>query len=390
MAGLLLAAGALPAEIRTVTILHTNDLHARLSPLDNGHGGFAYLLAAVKRERDRCADCIFLNAGDLVQGTPVSTIFRGEPVYELANLFGFDAATLGNHEFDYGWAQTRKFLGIAKYPIVSANVVNGRGELLTSKAYVILRVNGLRIAVIGGITDSLKTLSTPKLLGDWHVAPVFAAVRKLAAELRSRSDLIVLLGHIDGPEEQAILHGAPEIPVLVTGHVHTGISQAMTYDGRVAVRVKSYGEELGRLELKVDTVKKAPVSWSWKRIVIDSRAIAPDAEMARGVARWEGAVAAQVDPSVGYFQARFRYERSESAARTRAHGRSALRFRMGEPGRRARYASEGSIGRTETSGNIMPFDNEVLESERFWAKICRRGWCWRAQDRPRAAVYASR
>src|SRR5262249_11789426 len=89
------------AEIRTLTLLHTNDLHARLSPLDNGNGGFAYLASTLKEERAGCKDCILLNAGDLVQGTPVSTIFHGLPVYEIGNLLGFDAATLGNHEFDY-------------------------------------------------------------------------------------------------------------------------------------------------------------------------------------------------------------------------------------------------------------------------------------------------
>src|SRR5690349_10441116 len=104
------------SEIRTLTILHTNDLHAHISPADNHTGGFAYLAAALQKERANCRDCIFLNAGDLVQGTPVSTIFHGLPAYEIANLLRFDAATLGNHEFDYAWPQARKFISTANYP----------------------------------------------------------------------------------------------------------------------------------------------------------------------------------------------------------------------------------------------------------------------------------
>ncbi len=356
---ILLACGALPAEIRTLTILHTNDLHARLSPLENGHGGFAYLTTAIKRERQNCADCIFLNAGDLVQGTPVSTIYRGEPVYLLSNLLGFDAATLGNHEFDYGWAQARKFLQIAKYPIVSANVLNGSGQTLTPQSYVILKVNGLRVAVIGGMTDSLKTLTTPKTLGEWHAAPVLATVRKLAAELRAQSDLVVLLAHIDGPEEQAFLHTAPEIPVLVTGHIHTGLAEALSFDGRVDVRVKSYGEELGRLELKIDTAKKVPVSWTWKRIPIDSRQIKPDPEMAREVATWEAAVATQVDRPLGVSKRALNKDQLkaliERALREETHADFA-------------WMNLGSIRDILPQGqllerhiwNIMPFDNEVV------------------------------
>src|SRR5580658_8108738 len=243
----LLACATLSAEVRTLTILHLNDLHAHISP-ENGRGGFAYLATVIQRERANCMDCILLNAGDLVQGTPVSTIFRGAPIYELANLLGFDAATLGNHEFDYGWAQAGNFATMATYPIVTANVVNSAGKMLIPKAYVILKVNGLRVAVIGGMTDTLNTLTTPKTLGEWHTTPVVATVRKYALELKSQSDLIVLLAHIDGREENEILNSVPEIPVLVTGHIHTGMSEAMSHDGRVVVRVRSYGVELGRFE----------------------------------------------------------------------------------------------------------------------------------------------
>jgi 5'-nucleotidase / UDP-sugar diphosphatase len=225
------------AEIRSLTILHTNDLHAKTTPLDNRKGGFAYLATAVRQERQGCRDCLFLFAGDLVQGTPVSTIFHGLPVYEIANLFGIDAGTLGNHEFDYGWEQTRKFIQTAKFPIVSSNLVNSRGELLTSKPYVILRVNGLRVAVIGAMTDTLKSLTMPKSLGDWHTVPALATARKYAAELKSQSDIIILLAHLTSEEEQAFLDSAPEIPVAITGHMHNGIAQPLSRDGRVVVRM---------------------------------------------------------------------------------------------------------------------------------------------------------
>src|SRR6516225_1701044 len=146
-----LASLPLAAEVHTLTILHINDLHARLMPLENKHGGFANLAAVIRRERANCSDCILLNAGDVAQGTPVSTIFHGLPAFEVANMLGIDAGTLGNHDFDYGWMQTRKFLDTAKYPIVSANVTGSRGELF-AKPYVILKVNGLRVAVIGAMT----------------------------------------------------------------------------------------------------------------------------------------------------------------------------------------------------------------------------------------------
>lgn len=355
---LLLACATLAGEVRTLTILHLNDLHAHIT-VENGRGGFAYLATVVQRERAHCADCIMLDAGDLVQGSPVSTIFRGEPIYQMANLFGFDAACLGNHEFDYGWAQAAKFAKIAGYPLVTANVVDAAGRSITPKRFVIIKVNGLRVAVLGGMTDKLSTLSTPKSLGAWRTTPVVETVRKYARELRRQSDLVVLVAHIDGEEETAILNSVPEIPVSVTGHIHSGMSEARSYDGRVLVRVRSYGEELGRLELRVDTETKAPVSWTWKRIPVDSAGIEPDAAMARQVKLWEDRVAIQVDRPLAVSSRAFNKGEVkrliEQAIREQTHSDFAW---MNPGGVRAALPQGQLLDRH--IWNVMPFDNDVV------------------------------
>jgi 2',3'-cyclic-nucleotide 2'-phosphodiesterase (5'-nucleotidase family) len=290
----LLLCVAAQGEVRSLTILHVNDLHAHISPSDEKMGGLAFLATAIRRERANCSDCILLSAGDLVQGTPVSTIFHGLPVFEMANLLGFDAATIGNHDFDYGWMQARKFVETANYPMVSANVVGAENQLF-AKPYVILNVNHLRVAVLGALTDDMKNLETPNVMGEWHTVPVVATARRYAAELKDKSDLIVLLAHITGQEEQEFLNTATEIPVIVSGHLHNGLERETVRDGRLLVRVKAFGEELGRLELQVDTEKKAPVSWTWKRVPIDDSKLEAAADVAAQVKRWEDQVTAVVD-----------------------------------------------------------------------------------------------
>jgi 5'-nucleotidase / UDP-sugar diphosphatase len=355
----LLAAAPLGAEIRSLTILHTNDLHARLTPLENQQGGFAFVAAAIKRERAHCTDCILLNAGDVVQGSPVSTIFHGLPVFEIVNLFHFDAATLGNHEFDYGWPQARKFLQVANYPVVSANMVGADGKLFTAQPYVILKVNGLRVAVIGAMTDDLINLTTPQLMGEWHAAPVVAAVRKYAAEVRDRSDLIVLLAHLTGAEEMQFLNDAPEIPVLVSGHIHSGLKRAAVRDGRILVRVKGYGEEIGRLQLQVDTEKKAPVSWTWKQIPVDAKALEPEAEVAAQVKHWEDEVKQRVDQPLAVTK------RSFTKAQVRDLIERAVRDQTGVD---FAFVNIGGVRDTLPAGqllvrniwNVMPFDNRIV------------------------------
>ena len=108
--------------------------------------------------------------------------------------------------------QVRKFIQAANYPVVSSNIVDAQGRLFAPKPYVILKVNGLRVAVLGAMTDILATLSTPKLLEQWHTMPVVDTVRKYAAELRAQSDLVVLLAHITGEEENRSSSPCPKSP----------------------------------------------------------------------------------------------------------------------------------------------------------------------------------
>lgn len=359
LAACLLFCLPLTAEIRSLTILHTNDLHARLSPVENGQGGFAYLAAIIRKVRANCNDCILLNAGDLVQGSPVSTIFKGLPVYELGNLFGFDAAALGNHEFDYGWERTREFISHANYPIVCSNVVGANDALITPKPYVILKVNQLRVAVIGAETEDLHNLSTPKLLGPYRTLPLVETVRKYAAELRTQADLIVLVAHITGEEEKAILDNVPEVQVTVSGHIHKGLEQPLVHDGRLVVRVKGYGVELGRLDLKVDTEKKAAVEWKWERIPVDSTKIAPAADMARAVKHWEDQVSAKVDKLLAVSEERLDPHEVKQLIE---------RAMREETGADFAFMNQGGVRDSLPQGqllerniwNIMPFDNDVV------------------------------
>src|SRR4029079_14521767 len=239
---LLLCLPSLAAQVKPLTILHSNDLHAHLLPDDRGNGGFARRATEGRKQRAQCAGCLYLNAGDLVQGTPVSTLFHGSPIYEISNLLGFDAATLGNHEFDYGWRRTQEFLRIAKYPIVAANIVDAEGKTMT-RPYVIQNVGGIRVGIIGAILgDLVGTVITKESAGPWRILPVVDTVRKYAQELSARTDFIVGLAHIhDRGEVDAILKQVPEVSVVVAGHSHEGYASMMNVDGRVAVLVRAYG-----------------------------------------------------------------------------------------------------------------------------------------------------
>jgi 5'-nucleotidase/UDP-sugar diphosphatase len=358
---LLLFTGLAPAQsdLRPLTILHTNDLHSHFLPDSQGRGGFAYLATALRRELEGCRACLVLNAGDSAQGTPVSTLYRGLPVFEVLNLFPPDVAAIGNHEFDYGWQHIRDFQRTAKFPMVSANIVDGQGHLLARRPYVIRSVNGLRVAVIGALLANLEGEVMPGLTGPWRVLPVVETVRRYAREVQGRADLIVVLGHINPEEEQQVLREAPEVAVVVSGHLHTGMEKESVVEGRILVRVRSYGEELGRLDLQVDRAARKVASWNWKRIPIRTADLTPAPDVARAVKTWEDKVSKVVDVPIGEAKREF------SLADLKVLMEQAMAETMG-----ADFAFVNFTGIRDTLPkgqilarqiwNIMPFDNKIL------------------------------
>jgi len=347
-------------RIQPLTILHSNDLHAHLLPDDNGAGGFAQLATVLRDQRSHCAACLYLNAGDLVQGTPVSTIFRGMPVYEIANKLGIDASTLGNHEFDYGWQNVLRFARTANYPVISANMVDEKGNPVTGKPYAILTAGGIRVAVIGGLMSNMVgTLVTAKEVGPWRVLPLVETLRRYVHEVQDRSDLIVVLGHILDEEADAILREVPEVAVVIVGHNHRGYPDLKKVDGRIAALLRGYGVELGRLDLQVNLTTHKLQSFEWKRIPIDSTKIEPAPDVARDVARWEAKVSKVVDVRIG--ESRRRLAGPELGAVVE-------RAMVEENGADLGYINRGNVRDVLPAGpilarnvwNMLPFDDRVV------------------------------
>jgi 2',3'-cyclic-nucleotide 2'-phosphodiesterase (5'-nucleotidase family) len=363
LAWLLLCVAPLAAQdVRPLTILHSNDLHAHLLPSDRSRGGFARLATAVRQEKANCTACLYLNAGDLVQGTPVSTLFHGTPVYQIANLLGLDAGVVGNHEFDYGWRRVREFARIANFPLLSANVVDTQGEPLTSQSYAIKTVGGIRVAIVGVVLgDMVGTVVTADSVGPWRVLPVLETVRQYARKLRDQSDLIVVLGHIhDRGEVDAILRQVPEISVVVAGHSHVAYKSMMNVDGRVAVLVDAYGAQLGRLDLQVDMAAKKLKSAEWKKIPIDAK-YAEDPQVKQLVDTWEAKVTKLVDTPIG--ESTLRMDQNSPALRKMVETAMAE-----QTGADIGWVNRGNLRDTLPEGrilarhvwNILPFDNYIV------------------------------
>ena len=346
-------------EVRSLTILHLNDLHARLLPDDRKRGGFAYVAQAIRHEREKADGVLVMHGGDLVQGTPVSTIFDGVPVYEVASQLGLDFHTLGNHEFDYGWHKIREFMNEASFTILSANVVNEQGKLLTGEAYRIREVNGIRVGVIGLLTDKLHSLTRTSLMGPWRTLPIIDTVRHYVDLIGDRADLIVVLAHIFPSEENSILRSNKGVSIIIGGHHHGGQDDVKEYQGRICVKTRPYGRELGRLDVEFDVGNKRLVSYRWKRIPINTHQYLPDPVTMKLVQKWETRVAKIVDVPIGRSVRTFkRHELRQWIESAMIHAVDADIAYMNLGGIRDGLP-EGEI-LARHIWNIMPFDNLVV------------------------------
>ena len=161
--GLLLSTGAYPLiasdkepEITRLTILHTNDVHSRIEPFpmdgskNEGLGGVAKRATLIKKVREEQENVLLLDAGDMFQGTPYFNFFGGEVEIKLMSELGYDAGTIGNHDFDGGIDGLNRQLVHANFPLIVSNY-NFDNTVLKGKtqAYKIFHKGGLKIGVFG-------------------------------------------------------------------------------------------------------------------------------------------------------------------------------------------------------------------------------------------------
>ncbi|MDO5639892.1 MAG: bifunctional UDP-sugar hydrolase/5'-nucleotidase UshA [Neisseria sp.] len=236
----LLAQAYQPDRAYRLTLLHTNDLHGRFWPNEQGEYGLAAqktLVDQIRREVNKQGgSLIILNAGDINTGVPESDLQNARPDIEAMNAIGYDAMTLGNHEFD----NPVQLLGIqekwAKFPFLAANIsYQSNGKPLV-QPYTILNRQGLKIAVVGLTTEDTLTAASPEHTQHLHFdLPADAARRTLAELAPLQPDLKIALTHIgyypngkhgsNAPGDVSLARSLPpqSFDIIVGGHSHTAL-----------------------------------------------------------------------------------------------------------------------------------------------------------------------
>ena len=232
-------------QTKTVTLLQTSDVHSRVEPIATnvadpyaGFGGFVRRASMVQELRRELPDLLLLDCGDFSQGTPYYNLFRGEVEVELMNEMGYVAATIGNHEFDFGLDNMARLFRMAKFPIVCANYsVDGTVLEGLVKPYIVVERDGLRIGIFGLSPEMDGLVQADKCEGIVYKDPV-AVANEIAAKLKKteKCDAIVCLSHLGvSYDAKHLIPGTRNIDVVLGGHSHTFMKEpeiVLNMDGK--------------------------------------------------------------------------------------------------------------------------------------------------------------
>ena len=256
---------------RTISIFHTTDLHGHILPTStydglDDVGGLARCATCIRQWRKESPLSLLVDVGDVVQGTAASLRRGGRIMFELFNRLGYDAWTLGNHDFDWGPEKLEQNLAASRADVLTANLTKGGaasgafgGVWEKVKPWTIREVGGLRIALVGLITPGLPYWLPPEVLGGVEPLDPAATLREtLAAVEAEKPDAVVVLGHMGWKFKddyanpvREVLKDLDGVDVYLAGHSHQ--NQSSWYQGDVLCSQASYyGIHCGRVDLTFD------------------------------------------------------------------------------------------------------------------------------------------
>ena len=261
-------------NIARLTILHTNDVHSRVEafPMDGGRnagqGGASRRASLIKKIRSREEHILLLDAGDIFQGTPYFNYFGGEIEMKLMSEMGYDAATIGNHDFDGGIDGLEKQLKHANFDMLIANydfsntVMKGK-----TKEYRIWQKGEIKVGVLG-VGIALDSLVPKALYKDTVYSDPISNANRIANILKNdeKCDLVICLSHMgynyksEKPCDTKLATNSKDIDIIIGGHTHTfmdepDVRKNLNGEEVIINQVGWAGLMLGRLEVMIEKGK---------------------------------------------------------------------------------------------------------------------------------------
>lgn len=382
----------------TVTILHTNDMHAHVEPTiikKVPFGGYARQATVIRQVRARDKNVLLLNAGDTFQGTLFFNVYEGLADLAFMNAVKYDAMAVGNHEFDKGPSALATFSDNATFPIVSANIDVDQEPLLKGKISpsTILKVDGQRFGIVGCTTPDLPNISSPGpnvKLRDLQ-ASVQAAVDDLTKQGINK---IIVVSHCGFSEEKNLAGKLRNVDLIVGGHSHSplgtpeldgwpkpaGAYPTLVKDASgqntIVVQAWEWGKVLGHVKLSFDGNGKVTKIAEAKPIVIEA-SIPEDREVKALVNAFQRPILQLQNTEVGQAAVQIPREQSKGESLMANVIADAMQDTLKAQGAVVSFINQGGVrGSLEagkiTYGNaisVQPFNNTLVVLEVTGAEL---------------------
>ena len=268
-----LAVSVVAKAQKQIVILHTNDTHSTIEPVSKyskvkeaaGKAGCVRRATMVKQLREQNPDILLFDSGDFSQGSTFYTMYKGDVEVGLMNIMGYDAATIGNHEFDFGLDNLARLARQAKFPIVCSNCdFTGTPCQDVIKKYCVVVRDGVRIGVFG-LTPKIEGLVMKEnIAGVKYIDPI-QATKEMVSVLRDkeRCDIVVCLSHLGwklAPEyidDQVLISSTTGIDIVLGGRSHTYMKEMEWVDNAEGKSIPvdqngKHGAFVGKITLKLE------------------------------------------------------------------------------------------------------------------------------------------
>jgi 2',3'-cyclic-nucleotide 2'-phosphodiesterase (5'-nucleotidase family) len=367
-----------------LTILYFNDLHGHLVPFTRegdttavgGAARMATLIRRVRAENEALGrPTLLLNGGDVFQGTPLSSVFKGEPDFAFMNMVGVDAMVLGNHEFDFGIEVLERRMREARFPILAANVRRKSGGTPFAQPYVLRELsNGVRVALFGLLTDDTPETTDPiNVTPLTFVDPLVTAASYVPA-LHDSADLILVVSHMGVQTDRLLADEFEDIDVIVGGHDQLLIRRPMEEDDVLVTQAEGYGLYLGRLDLEVDEDEVELLADTLYPITAD---VPDDPQVAELVNSYESRLDAELSRPLGELAAALEGEREVVRTRLSNFGKLLTALMLEQTGADLAVINGGSIRASIVAGRVtlgdilsaLPFPNRIMTLELSGSEI---------------------
>ncbi|MTI67151.1 MAG: LysM peptidoglycan-binding domain-containing protein [Firmicutes bacterium] len=231
-----------------ITIVHTNDTHARVKEGKYDGMGFAKLATKINDLRKTNPNMLVLDAGDAFHGQTIASLVEGESIVEIMNTIGYDAMAAGNHDFNYGQDRLVELSNMANFPILAANVLKDDESILDK--YTIKEIGGVKVGIFGLSTPETTYKTHPKNVEGLNFKDPAIVAQEMVDDLKDKTDVLVCLSHLGLDEastytSEYVVNKVDGIDIVVDGHSHSTLENGKKINDTLIVQAGEYDKNLG-------------------------------------------------------------------------------------------------------------------------------------------------